>query len=122
MGDVSVADAIIKGIQGFDAETAYAAIRKDAMEAPPSGITGIGRGCLEAYQVNQVVVFTAARILSSDFYVIMCRNMVTSQEMLLKPMAEPALRWSHRVSTTCRPIMPSRKLPSSLGTLKMSTF
>jgi hypothetical protein len=67
MGDVSVADAIIKGIQGFDAETAYAAIRKDAMEAPPSGITGIGRGCLEAYQVNQVVIFTVARIHSFDF-------------------------------------------------------
>jgi putative alpha-1,2-mannosidase len=52
MGDVSVADAIIKGIKGFDVQTAYQAILKDAKEIPPSGVTGIGRGCLEAYEVN----------------------------------------------------------------------
>lgn len=48
MGDVSIADAIVKGIPGFDANTAYEAIRKNAFEVPPPGCSA-GRAGLEAY-------------------------------------------------------------------------
>ena len=47
MGDVSVGDAIVKKIPGFDTEIAFAAIRKDAFEVPPSST--IGRECLNEY-------------------------------------------------------------------------
>ncbi len=49
MGDVSVADAIVNEIPGFDVQKAYEAIRKDAFEIPPSGVDGVGRVCLEGY-------------------------------------------------------------------------
>lgn len=49
MGDVSLADAIVKNIPGFDRDLAYEAIRKDAFEVPPRGVDGVGRVCLEAY-------------------------------------------------------------------------
>jgi predicted alpha-1,2-mannosidase len=48
MGDVSIADAIVKEIPGFDVNTAYEAIRKDAFEAPPAG-SNSGRDCLDLY-------------------------------------------------------------------------
>lgn len=48
MGDVSLADAIVKRIPGFDRELAYEAIRKDAFETPPVNSPG-GRECLGAY-------------------------------------------------------------------------
>jgi predicted alpha-1,2-mannosidase len=48
MADVSIADAIVKEIPGFDVNTAYEAIRKDAFEAPPAGCAG-GRDCFDAY-------------------------------------------------------------------------
>lgn len=47
MGDVSLADAIVKKIPGFNVNDAYAAIRQDAFVVPPP--TGVGRQCLEAY-------------------------------------------------------------------------
>ena len=47
MGDVSLGDAIVKKIPGFDAELAYEAIRKDAFEVPPTNT--IGRECLTEY-------------------------------------------------------------------------
>lgn len=46
---VSLADAIVKGISGFDVQSAYAAIRKDAFVLPPNGAGNIGRTCLSAY-------------------------------------------------------------------------
>ena len=46
MGDVSLADAIVNDIPGFDKELAYRAIRKDAFEVPPKGVEGVGRPCL----------------------------------------------------------------------------
>lgn len=49
MGDVSLADAIVKDIPNFDVEKAYEAIRKDAFELPPKGVDGIGRVCLDSY-------------------------------------------------------------------------
>ena len=49
MGDVTLADAIVKGIPGFDVEKAWEAIRKDAYESPPSNSTGVGRVCLDPY-------------------------------------------------------------------------
>lgn len=49
MGDVTLADAIVKKIPGFDAQLAYEAIRKDAFEAPPSDVDGVGRVCLPSY-------------------------------------------------------------------------
>ena len=48
MGDVSVADAIVKEIPGFDVTTAYEAIRKDAFEVPPPNCAG-GRECFDSY-------------------------------------------------------------------------
>jgi predicted alpha-1,2-mannosidase len=56
MGDVVLADAIVKELQGFDPHfdphLAYEAIRKDAFEEPPEdaeGDSGVGRECLSAY-------------------------------------------------------------------------
>ena len=49
MGDVTLADAIVKDIPGFDVSTAYEAIRKDAFQIPDEGVQGIGRVCLENY-------------------------------------------------------------------------
>jgi predicted alpha-1,2-mannosidase len=49
MGDVTLADAIVKEIPNFDISKAYEAIRKDAFEIPPVGVDGVGRACLEAY-------------------------------------------------------------------------
>lgn len=49
MGDVTLADAIVKKIPGFDAELAYEAIRKDAFETPPQNSSGVGRLCLDPY-------------------------------------------------------------------------
>jgi putative alpha-1,2-mannosidase len=49
MGDVSVADAIVNGIPGFDTQLAYEAIRKDAFDTPPLGVTGVGRTCIASY-------------------------------------------------------------------------
>jgi len=49
MGDVTLADAIVKEVPGFDVDVAYEAIRKDAFEAPPEGVEGVGRVCLQGY-------------------------------------------------------------------------
>jgi predicted alpha-1,2-mannosidase len=49
MGDVTLADAIVKKIPGFDVQLAYEAIRKDAFEAPPQNSSGVGRLCLDPY-------------------------------------------------------------------------
>ncbi len=49
--DAMVADAMVKGIQGFDYETAYAALRKDAFEVPvaqPGQLVG-GKAAMEDY-------------------------------------------------------------------------
>ena len=59
MGDVSIADAIVKKIPGFDVEAAYASLYKDAMELPPKGVIGIGRTCLEAYEVSIPGIYTS---------------------------------------------------------------
>lgn len=49
MGDVTLADAIVKKIPGFDVELAWEAIRKDAYDAPPANSSGVGRVCLDPY-------------------------------------------------------------------------
>jgi predicted alpha-1,2-mannosidase len=49
MGDVSLADAIVKNVSGFDRELAYEAIRKDAFDAPSGDLRGKGRECLPPY-------------------------------------------------------------------------
>eukprot|EP00475_Leptophrys_vorax_P034424 TRINITY_DN5552_c0_g1_i1.p1 TRINITY_DN5552_c0_g1~~TRINITY_DN5552_c0_g1_i1.p1 ORF type:complete len:783 (+),score=204.16 TRINITY_DN5552_c0_g1_i1:38-2386(+) len=48
MADVSLSDAIVKNIPGFDKDLAYEAIRKDAFDLPPYGVN-VGRVCLEDY-------------------------------------------------------------------------
>ena len=48
MGDLVLADAIVKGISGFDREAAYTAIHRDAFVPPPPGVNR-GRIGLEAY-------------------------------------------------------------------------
>lgn len=50
--DVSFADAIVKGIGGFDVNAAYNYIRKDAYTMPPPGVGNVGRTCLQAYIAN----------------------------------------------------------------------
>jgi predicted alpha-1,2-mannosidase len=47
--DIVMGDAIVKGIPGFDVNTAFEAILKNAFVAPPEGVDGIGRVCLPAY-------------------------------------------------------------------------
>ncbi len=47
MGDVSLADALVNRIPGFDRDAAYAAIRKDAFEPPVDDGRRLGRECLE---------------------------------------------------------------------------
>lgn len=50
--DTMVADAVMKGIKGFDFKTAYAALHKDAFQNPPTGQPGKpvgGRADLEEY-------------------------------------------------------------------------
>jgi len=49
MGDVSVADAIVNEIPGFDIQAAYEAIRKDAFEVPSPDSINMGRECMESY-------------------------------------------------------------------------
>eukprot|EP00604_Paraphysomonas_vestita_P002282 CAMPEP_0174819424 /NCGR_PEP_ID=MMETSP1107-20130205/2640_1 /TAXON_ID=36770 /ORGANISM="Paraphysomonas vestita, Strain GFlagA" /LENGTH=683 /DNA_ID=CAMNT_0016032877 /DNA_START=358 /DNA_END=2409 /DNA_ORIENTATION=- len=48
MGDVSIADAIVKEIPGFDVKTAYEAIYKDAF-VPSDPNSGTGRECIASY-------------------------------------------------------------------------
>jgi predicted alpha-1,2-mannosidase len=55
MLDVSFADAIIKGIGGFDVDAAYEYIRKDAFTPPPPGVGNVGRTCLQPYVQNGYV-------------------------------------------------------------------
>jgi len=48
--DVVIADAIVKGIKGFDYELAFRALHKDAYEAPPAHASGaIGKDGLNDY-------------------------------------------------------------------------
>jgi predicted alpha-1,2-mannosidase len=47
--DLVVAEAICRGIGGFDREEAYAAIRKNAFEAPPAAGAPYGRTALDEY-------------------------------------------------------------------------
>jgi putative alpha-1,2-mannosidase len=55
---VYVADAIVKGIPGFNATLAYEAIRKDAFVVPTSNI-GEGRTCLTPYLEKGYVAHNA---------------------------------------------------------------
>lgn len=55
LGDISLADAIVKQIPGFDVQGAYAAIRKDAYEVPPWGVGNQGRTCLQPYLADGYV-------------------------------------------------------------------
>lgn len=61
MGDCSLADAIVKSVQGFvtgfDVQTAFKAIRKDAFEAPDVDalLKDLGRPALEFYTKNGYV-------------------------------------------------------------------
>lgn len=47
--DLTVSEAYLKGVQDFDVETAYAAMRRTAFEGPPPGSRFSGRGGLEWY-------------------------------------------------------------------------
>jgi hypothetical protein len=63
--DVIVADAIVKDVEGFDPQVAYAAIRKDAFTAPgnatrPSDVIAGGREGLGYWISKGYVVFIAA--------------------------------------------------------------
>ena len=49
MGDVTIADAIIKNISGFNYTKAYECIRKNAFKAPPDDIDYHGRQGLNDY-------------------------------------------------------------------------
>lgn len=47
--DIVFGDAIVKGINGFDQNTAFEAILQDAYQAPPVDRPEVGRACLSAY-------------------------------------------------------------------------
>lgn len=75
MGDVSLADAIVKDIPGFDREQAYAAIRKDAFEVPPVGVDGVGRVCLSSYLQNGYVTRDAIMTTGGNCYEVVSRTL-----------------------------------------------
>ena len=47
--DISLGDAIVKDIPGFDQELAYASMRKNAFEQPTESDGNVGRVCLNLY-------------------------------------------------------------------------
>ena len=70
MGDVSLADAIVKSIPGFDVKIAYEAIYKDAFEIPVPN-SGMGRECLQTYLKNGYIPHgTCSEVVSRtlDYY------------------------------------------------------
>jgi predicted alpha-1,2-mannosidase len=71
MGDVSLADAIVKGIPGFDTKVAYEAIYKDAFEIPQPNSGGTGRECFQSYlKLGYIPHGTCTEVVSRtlDYY------------------------------------------------------
>ena len=58
---VVILDALRKGIRNFDLEKAYQAVRKNAMETPPSDHPSKGRRALEAYIKYGYLPYTEIR-------------------------------------------------------------
>jgi predicted alpha-1,2-mannosidase len=79
MGDVTLADAIVKGIPGFDVETAWEAIRKDAYEAPPKNSSGVGRVCLAPYLEYGYVPKNAPMATGGDCDEVLSRTLLYLQ-------------------------------------------
>jgi predicted alpha-1,2-mannosidase len=75
MGDVSIADAIVKDIPSFNKTLAYEAIRKDAFEVPPEGVEGVGRVCLEAYLKYGYVPRGARMTTGGECYDVISRSL-----------------------------------------------
>ena len=75
MGDVTLADAIVKDIPGFDISIAYEAIRKDAFEIPPQGVQGIGRVCLENYMKYGYIPINSPMTTGGLCYEIVSRTL-----------------------------------------------
>lgn len=75
MGDVSLADAIVNDIPGFDVDLAYAAIRKDAFESPPVGVEGVGRVCLNPYLQHGYVPRDAPMTTGGTCYEVVSRTL-----------------------------------------------
>lgn len=75
MADVSIADAIVKNIPGFNKTLAYEAIRKDAFEIPPDGVDGIGRVCLEAYLKYGYIPRGANMTTGGECYDVISRSL-----------------------------------------------
>lgn len=75
MGDVSIADAIVKDIPGFDVKQAYTAIRKDAFESPPVGVEGVGRVCLSSYLTHGYVPRDAPMTTGGTCYEVVSRTL-----------------------------------------------
>lgn len=75
MGDVTLADAIVKNIPGFDESIAYEAIRKDAFEIPPAGVQGVGRVCLESYMKHGYIPVGAPMTTGGQCYEVVSRTL-----------------------------------------------
>ena len=75
MGDVVLSDAIINDVPGLDQALAYESIRKDAFEAPPEGVQGVGRVCLEGYLANGFIPSNAPMTTGGKCYETVSRTL-----------------------------------------------
>lgn len=79
MGDVTLADAIVKDIPGFDVELAWEAIRKDAYESPPANSSGVGRVCLNPYLEYGYIPRGSPMATGGDCDEVLSRNLLYLQ-------------------------------------------
>jgi putative alpha-1,2-mannosidase len=95
MADVSIAEAIVNKIPGFDVELAYEAIRKDAFIVPTSEDPEGGRQCLSSYmklgfvprEECNAAVSRSLNYIQSDFAIAQAAlslNKIEDAEILLR--------------------------------------
>ena len=70
---MSLTDAIVKKVPGFDGNQVYEAIRKDAFDTPPSDGTEKGRVCLPSYlktshrsRIENVLLYQSDYVISQE--------------------------------------------------------
>jgi predicted alpha-1,2-mannosidase len=94
MQDVSLADAVVKNLPGFDQKLAYEAIRKDAFEVPPLGVDGVGRVCLSSYLEYGYVPRGASMTTGGTCYEIVSRTLNYLQSDYAVAQAAKALGYT----------------------------
>lgn len=75
MGDVTLSDAIVKKVPGFDQLRAYEAVRKDAFEVPPADVEGVGRVCLPAYLQHGYIPAGSPMTTGGECYEVVSRTL-----------------------------------------------